>query len=59
MGIIIIFGIVTILGIFGFIREFSRKNFVAVAFSAATVAVFGWFTVNTLISLITNGPTSY
>ncbi|NGP43570.1 DUF2759 family protein [Bacillaceae bacterium SIJ1] len=59
LGIIIIFGIITILGVFGFFRSFSAKNFIAVAFSAATVAVFGWFSVSTLVSLIVNGPQTY
>lgn len=55
MGLVFIFGLVTLLALFGFFREIRRKNFLAVVFTVLTVGVFGWFTVNTLISLITGG----
>ncbi|WP_070120676.1 DUF2759 domain-containing protein [Bacillus marinisedimentorum] len=55
MGLVIIFGLVTIIALLGFFREIRRKNFLAVVFTVLTVAVFGWFTINTLVSLITSG----
>ncbi|UTR09422.1 DUF2759 domain-containing protein [Evansella sp. LMS18] len=53
------FGIITLLiAIFaaiGLFRELKTKNFFAVGFAAVTVAVFGWFAVMTLYSIIFTG----
>ncbi len=55
MGLVIIFGLVTIIALIAFFREIRRKNFLAVVFTVLTVGVFGWFTISTLVSLITGG----
>ena len=54
-----IFGIITLLvAIFaaiGLFQQLKTKNFFAVGFAALTVAVFGWFAVRTLFSIIFTG----
>ncbi|KMJ60104.1 membrane protein [Bacillus sp. LL01] len=49
MPLVIIFGLVTILCVLGLVRSLKEKNFLGVLFAFGTVAVFGWFTVMTLI----------
>ncbi|WP_404428694.1 DUF2759 domain-containing protein [Sutcliffiella horikoshii] len=49
MLLVIIFGLVTILCLFSLVRSLKEKNFLGVLFSFGTVAVFGWFTVMTVI----------
>jgi len=49
MGLVIIFSLVTLLGIYGMFRSLKEKNFLGVFFALGTVAVFGWFTVMTII----------
>ncbi|WP_026692900.1 DUF2759 domain-containing protein [Peribacillus kribbensis] len=49
MGLPIIFALVTILAVFGLIGTFKNKNILGIIFSAGSVAVFGWFTVMTLL----------
>ncbi|WP_078379718.1 DUF2759 domain-containing protein [Sutcliffiella halmapala] len=49
MPLVIIFGLVTILALFAIVRSLREKNFLAVLFAFGTVAVFGWFTVMTII----------
>ncbi|TYS68715.1 DUF2759 domain-containing protein [Sutcliffiella horikoshii] len=49
MPLVIIFGLVTLLCVFGLVRSLKEKNFLAVLFAFGTVAVFGWFTVMTVI----------
>ncbi|CAG9619293.1 DUF2759 domain-containing protein [Sutcliffiella rhizosphaerae] len=49
MPLVIIFGLVTILSVLGLVRSVKEKNFMGVLFSFGTVAVFGWFTVMTII----------
>jgi uncharacterized membrane protein len=49
MGLIIIFALVTLLSVFALVRSLREKNMLAIAFAAGTLAVFGWFTVMTLI----------
>ena len=50
MGLVIIFALVTILGIFGLIRSLKDKNLLGAAFAFGTLAVFGWFAVMTFIN---------
>jgi hypothetical protein len=57
MGLMVIFSLVTILAIFGFFRSLKEKNVLGVLFAFGTLAVFGWFTVMTLVN---NGfPTTH
>ncbi|WP_273129943.1 DUF2759 domain-containing protein [Metabacillus sp. HB246100] len=49
MGLVVIFALVTILGIFGFIRSLKEKNLLGAFFAFGTFAVFGWFAVMTII----------
>ncbi|MBU7593569.1 DUF2759 domain-containing protein [Metabacillus halosaccharovorans] len=49
MGLVIIFALVTILAIFGFIRSLKDKNLLGAFFAFGTLAVFGWFAVMTFI----------
>ncbi|MCM3617806.1 DUF2759 domain-containing protein [Sutcliffiella horikoshii] len=49
MPLVIIFGLVTILCVLGLVRSLKEKNFLGVLFAFGTVAVFGWFTVMTII----------
>ncbi|WP_017726972.1 DUF2759 domain-containing protein [Halalkalibacterium ligniniphilum] len=37
------------------VRELRKKNFFAVGFAAISFLVFGWFSVMTIISIITTG----
>ncbi|WP_102345598.1 DUF2759 domain-containing protein [Bacillus sp. Marseille-P3661] len=52
MGVIITFALVTLLCIAGTLRSLKNKNFLATAMSAASVLVFGWFTVMTIIGVL-------
>ncbi|MDQ0224882.1 DUF2759 domain-containing protein [Metabacillus niabensis] len=57
MGLVIIFGLVTILAIFGLIRSLKEKNFLGMIFAFGALAVFGWFAVMTVLN---NGfPTTH
>ncbi|QGQ47259.1 DUF2759 domain-containing protein [Metabacillus sediminilitoris] len=49
MGTVVIFGLVTILAIFGLLRSLKDKNFFGAFFAFGTLAVFGWFTVMTVL----------
>ncbi len=50
MGLVIIFGLAAILGVFALISAFKNKNFLGVLFALVTVAVFGWFSVMTVLN---------
>ena len=50
MGLVIIFGLVTLLACYGVVRSVKTKNLLALFFSLGTAAVFGWFTVMTLLN---------
>jgi hypothetical protein len=50
MGLVIIFGLAAILGIFAMISAFKNKNFLGVLFAFGTAAVFGWFSVMTVLN---------
>ncbi|ADH99805.1 DUF2759 domain-containing protein [Salisediminibacterium selenitireducens] len=47
--------LVAILSLIGGYRELKKKNFFAVGFAALSVALFGWFSIRTLISIIFTG----
>ncbi|MCF6408457.1 DUF2759 domain-containing protein [Pseudalkalibacillus salsuginis] len=55
MALAIIFGLVTLFAIWALFREFKRKNIFALGFAFLTVAVFGWFTVMTVIDIFHTG----
>ncbi|ADU29931.1 DUF2759 domain-containing protein [Evansella cellulosilytica] len=44
--------LIAILAAIGLFRELKRKNFFAVGFAFVAVAVFGWFSVRTIVSII-------
>lgn len=54
-----VFGIITllitILSGFGIIREFGRKNIFGAGFAFLSFAIFGWFSVMTIFSILTDG----
>lgn len=50
MGLMVIFSLITILAIFGFFRSLKEKNVLGILFAFGTLAVFGWFTVMTLVN---------
>jgi uncharacterized membrane protein len=55
--LIIITALITLVCLIAVFRELKRKNFLAVGLAGLSVAVFGWFTVMTIISMITgSGP---
>lgn len=39
----------------GIVREVRRKNFFAVGFAGITFVVFGWFSIATIIAIVTTG----
>jgi hypothetical protein len=49
VGLIIIFFLVTILAAFGALRSLKSKNFLGAFWGIASVLVFGWFVVMTVI----------
>ncbi|GMB07634.1 uncharacterized protein DUF2759 [Thermolongibacillus altinsuensis] len=49
MGLVIIFSLITLLALYGVIRSFREKNFLGVLFGLGTAAVFGWFTIMTVL----------
>lgn len=49
MGVVIIFGLVTLLTAFGALSALKNKNLLGAFFGVASFAVFGWFTVMTLV----------
>ncbi|WP_042458374.1 MULTISPECIES: DUF2759 domain-containing protein [Neobacillus] len=50
MGLVIIFALVTILAALGALKSLKSKNFLGAFWGVASFAVFGWFTVMTLIN---------
>ncbi|MEI4829282.1 DUF2759 domain-containing protein [Bacillus sp. FJAT-53711] len=50
MGLVIIFALVTLIGVYSSLKTLRDKNLLAGGFSVATVLVFGWFTVMTFIN---------
>ncbi|MGM7701966.1 DUF2759 domain-containing protein [Pseudalkalibacillus sp. Hm43] len=55
MALSIIFGLVTLFALWAVFRELKRKNVFALGFAFLTLAVFGWFTVMTVIDLFHTG----
>ncbi|ASS91906.1 MAG: DUF2759 domain-containing protein [Bacillaceae bacterium] len=49
MGTVIIFTLVTLLGIYAIFRSLKQKNILGILFALGTVAVFGWFTYKTIV----------
>ncbi|MCD7033118.1 DUF2759 domain-containing protein [Metabacillus sp. GX 13764] len=49
MGIIIIFSLITIFAVWGLLRAWKRKNWLSIVFTLAAIAIFGWFSVMTII----------
>jgi len=49
MGLVIIFSLVTLLAVYGIIRSLREKNILGMLFGLGTAAVFGWFTVMTVL----------
>ena len=49
MGLVIIFTLVTLLAVFATLRTLREKNFFASGVAIATVLVFGWFTIMTVL----------
>ncbi|AKS38906.1 membrane protein [Anoxybacillus gonensis] len=47
--LVVIFTLVTLLAAYGVIRSLREKNFLGVLLGIGTVAVFGWFTIMTVI----------
>jgi uncharacterized membrane protein len=50
MGLVIIFALVTIFAVFGALRSIRTKNLLGIFFALGTVAVFGWFTIMTVLN---------
>ncbi|WP_018661523.1 DUF2759 domain-containing protein [Heyndrickxia acidiproducens] len=49
MGTVILFGLVTILAFIGMITAVKKKNGLGFMFGFITFALFGWFTVMTVV----------
>ncbi|KON87058.1 membrane protein [Sporosarcina globispora] len=50
MGLPIIFALVAVLAAFGAVSALKNKNFLGLVFAVGTLAVFGWFSVMTIIN---------
>ncbi|WP_110111328.1 DUF2759 domain-containing protein [Bacillus sp. CGMCC 1.16541] len=50
MGLMIIFALTTLLGIFGAVSAMRNKNFLGLGFAVLTFGIFGWFTVMTILN---------
>ncbi|MGM9987123.1 MAG: DUF2759 domain-containing protein [Bacillaceae bacterium] len=50
MPLMIILGLVAIISLVGFVKSLKSKNVLGAGFSFASVAVFGWFVVMTLLN---------
>jgi hypothetical protein len=49
MGVVIIFVLVALLAAYGAFTALKNKNFLGAFFAVASLAVFGWFAIMTLI----------
>jgi hypothetical protein len=49
VGLVIIFSLVTLLALYGVIRSLREKNILGLLFGLGTAAVFGWFTIMTVL----------
>ncbi|PLS15247.1 DUF2759 domain-containing protein [Bacillus sp. M6-12] len=50
MGLMIILSLVTILAVFATLSSLKNKNFLGLFFAAGSAAVFGWFTIMTILN---------
>ncbi|WP_409297693.1 DUF2759 domain-containing protein [Peribacillus sp. SCS-26] len=50
MGLPIIFALVTLFALFGLFSSFKSKNLLGIIFAGGSLAVFGWFTVMTVLN---------
>ncbi|MFE8702482.1 DUF2759 domain-containing protein [Cytobacillus sp. FJAT-54145] len=50
MGLVIIFALVTILAGYGTFTSLKNKNLLGIVFAGGTFAIFGWFTVMTVLN---------
>jgi len=48
--LMVIFGLVAILGAIGTFQAFKEKNLLSIVFNFGTFAIFGWFTVMTVLN---------
>lgn len=48
--LMVIFGLVAILGAIGTFHAFKEKNLLGIVFNFGTFAIFGWFTVMTVLN---------
>lgn len=55
MAIGIMFFLVAILCLIGAIREISKRNFFGAIYAIITLAVFGWFSIMTIIDVLHGG----
>jgi drug/metabolite transporter (DMT)-like permease len=49
MGTVIIFALVALLALYGMVRSLREKNILGFLFGLGALAVFGWFTVMTVL----------
>ena len=47
--LVIIFGLIAILAVFGTVQAFKERNLLSIVFNVVTVAVIGGFTIATVI----------
>ncbi|MCY8546052.1 DUF2759 domain-containing protein [Bacillus vallismortis] len=50
MLLVVIFGLVTLFALWGVLRSVKNKNILGFLLAVATLFVFGWFTVMTVIN---------
>ncbi|AZV44378.1 MULTISPECIES: DUF2759 domain-containing protein [Peribacillus] len=50
MVLMIIFGLVSILALFAVFTTLKNKNYLGLLFAGGSAAVFGWFTVMTILN---------
>ncbi|WLD92057.1 DUF2759 domain-containing protein [Alkalihalobacillus sp. AL-G] len=55
MGLAIIFGLVTLFALAACVRELKKKHVFSLGFAFLTFAVFGWFTVMTVLDTLSTG----
>lgn len=48
--LMVIFGLVAIFAVVGTFQGIKEKNLLAIIFNVAAVAIFGWFTIMTVIN---------
>ncbi|MFD1203913.1 MULTISPECIES: DUF2759 domain-containing protein [Sporosarcina] len=47
--LMVIFGLVAILSVFGTVQGFKERNILSIVFNVASVVIFGGFTIATII----------